>query len=56
MKTWEPPKLIILVRSRPEAALLEGCKSLDFPGAGPGADDTACDLTCTGWCQEDVTS
>lgn len=31
MKTWETPKLIALVRGRPEEAVLGTCKSM-FPG------------------------
>jgi hypothetical protein len=38
-KEWEKPQLIILVRGRPEEAVLTACKS---SGAGPGTDFAAC--------------
>jgi hypothetical protein len=40
-KTWEAPKLIVLVRSRPEESLTSGCKGTAFPG-GPNANATLC--------------
>lgn len=33
MKTWEKPKLIALVRSKPEEAVLQNCKSEQVSGA-----------------------
>jgi len=53
-KIWEKPNLIILVRSRPEEAVLEGCKWI----APTGADsvNNACgDVNC-GWCSLPSTS
>lgn len=32
--TWEKPELIVLVRSRPEEAVLTGCKSASVSGVG----------------------
>ncbi len=34
-KTWETPKLIVLVRGRPEELVLKGCKHPATP-SGPG--------------------
>ena len=31
-KQWEEPKLIILVRSRPEEAILSNCKGTELKG------------------------
>jgi len=35
-KTWVAPKLIILVRGKPEELVLDVCKAM-FEGAGPTA-------------------
>ena len=35
MKTWEKPRLIVLVRGKPEEAILIHCKAVDIAG-GPG--------------------
>jgi hypothetical protein len=43
-KTWEKPELIVLVRSRPEEAVLATCKRL-AGGAAPGAANR-CRVTC----------
>jgi hypothetical protein len=40
-KTWESPKLIVLVRSRPQEGILQTCKS-DAAGGSPQVDLTAC--------------
>ena len=38
MKTWKKPKLIVLVRSRPEEAVLNNCKQELVTGAGGTLD------------------
>jgi hypothetical protein len=46
-KAWETPQLIVLVRSKPEEAVLDACKFLHvgsepmewFPGCAHGAVD-----------------
>jgi hypothetical protein len=35
MKTWEIPKLVVLVRNKPEEAVLGACKSSSTEPAGP---------------------
>ena len=40
-KEWVTPELIVLVRSKPEEAVLVGCKFAGNP-AGSGAYDSAC--------------
>jgi hypothetical protein len=40
MKKWSKPELIVLARSRPEEAVLNGCKSWTEPG--PGATFAGC--------------
>jgi hypothetical protein len=42
MKKWESPKLIVLVRARPEESILGSCKTYSGPTAGPDADDYWC--------------
>jgi hypothetical protein len=41
-KTWESPKLIVLVRVRPEESILGACKSLNGPIPGPNDDYYFC--------------
>jgi hypothetical protein len=36
MKPWEKPKLIVLVRSQPEEALVMACKAANDTGTNPG--------------------
>jgi hypothetical protein len=43
MKKWEAPKLIVLVRSRPEESLVMACKG--FVAAGPQENAVACQDT-----------
>ncbi len=45
MKQWEKPKLIVLVRSRPEENILQTCKWTEYPPqiGGPGNYATVCD-------------
>ena len=42
MNKWEPPKLIVLVRSNPEEAVLDGCKMLDEGSVSPAETVTGC--------------
>ena len=52
MKIWEKPKLIVLVRSTPEEAVLTGCKNWGLSGALPAVGDcheregSACGFWC----------
>ncbi len=48
-KAWRRPELVVLVRSRPEEAVLAGCK---YPGvAGPGRPGVqACNHPAHGDC------
>ena len=39
MKTWQKPQLIVLVRSKPQEALLQACKGV---GSGPEDWDHGC--------------
>jgi hypothetical protein len=43
MKTWEAPKLIVLVRSRPEEMILQSCKTCHIM-AGPGNFFDGCEI------------
>ena len=40
-KTWQKPKLIVLVRGRPEERVLGDCKSAEDSG-GPSSDEGDC--------------
>ena len=40
-KEWELPELVVLVRSKPEEAVLAVCKTFPGPG-GPVSDDGSC--------------
>ena len=51
-KAWEKPELIVLVRSKPEEAVLGVCKSghgNDPGGSGPGYTNAQCEpyTNCT---------
>ena len=50
MKTWEKPKLVVLVRSKPEEAVLIDCKAADIadgPGyVAGGCWHPACEAIC----------
>ena len=52
-KAWVTPELIVLVRSKPEEAVLEGCKTA--AGDGPGNDVGGCTITCAN-CSSQVSS
>jgi len=47
MKKWEAPKLIVLVRSRPEENVTSSCKSANVFD-GPRAVNTACYFSSDG--------
>jgi hypothetical protein len=42
MKKWETPKLIVLVRGKPEELLLFNCKISGSSPWAPSGADTAC--------------
>lgn len=44
-KAWVSPELIVLVRSKPEEAVLGSCKML-AGGSGPDNANSACMTTC----------
>ena len=48
-KRWEKPKLVVLVRARPEESCLAACKA-QAGGTDPGSGFRACqgDSACTG--------
>ena len=39
MKTWEKPQLIVLLRNKPEEAVLYACKNWGLSGANSDASD-----------------
>ena len=43
-KTWKTPELTILVRSKPEEAVLDACKNA--AGGGPRTWDSGCMRDC----------
>jgi hypothetical protein len=49
-KAWVEPELIVLVRSKPEEAVLTGCKhyliSTDLNGANSACFVTGCSILC----------
>ncbi len=49
-KVWTEPELIVIVRNRPEEAVLVGCKDWMSSGTGPSSTVTECCTTadCTG--------
>jgi len=51
MKIWEKPRLIILVRRKPEEMLLQGCKYYLPPEIpGPGSVAGGCSWQCAATC------
>lgn len=48
-KTWETPQLIVLVRSKPEEAILQVCKDSD--PSGPSGTNGICSTDCSDYCQ-----
>ena len=43
-KTWQAPQLIILVRSKPEEAILTGCKTESGQTGSPTYTEYMCDV------------
>lgn len=54
-KTWEAPKLVILVRTRPEESILSACKT-NVGATGPNNFDEYCWNTACEACQDQVDS
>jgi hypothetical protein len=55
--TWEKPELIVLVRNRPEEAVLVGCKYLDRSAGSPNDHHTGClSQACGPKCEDTVSS
>ena len=52
-KEWSEPELIVLVRSKPEEAVLSGCKGSGSPGSSD-IQNTGCQTECSeeGKCHE----
>ena len=48
-KTWQTPKLITLVRSTPDEAVLDGCKT-DSTGFGPASGAADCSYNLNSVC------
>ena len=47
-KTWEKPELIVIVRSKPEEAVLNACKGHSHPGRNfANGCNTKTDPECT---------
>jgi hypothetical protein len=44
-KAWVMPELMILVRSKPEEAVLSGCKFITSGKNGPGSTVSTCRVT-----------
>lgn len=44
-KQWQRPELTVLVRSKPEEAVLATCKNTGTGGTGPGAANVYCQTT-----------
>ena len=55
-ETWEKPQLLVLVRHKPEEAVLGACKAAG--GLGPGGDEASCiyDGAFCGSCQDTASS
>jgi len=52
-KEWKTPELIVLVRSKPEEAVLAACKNTTTVPNGPTTNNTGCMVWspgCTGSC------
>lgn len=50
-KHWIKPELTILVRNKPEEAVLLACKEVDaVPGSGPGVNAAGCWNNPCIWC------
>ena len=57
-RAWSSPELIVLVRGKPEEAVLEFCKSNSVKGPGPGVAYNYCNAEICGstLCSEPVVS
>jgi hypothetical protein len=57
-KAWVTPELIVLVRSKPEEAVLVACKAWGGPwgGADPQDVQEGCSTTACVWCTAKVMS
>ena len=50
-KEWQKPELIVLVRSKPEEAVLAACKAWGGPwGADPQDVQEGCSTSACVWC------
>lgn len=49
-KTWQAPQLLIVVRSRPEEAVLMVCKMGTAEPSFPAMDDTNCEWQGCSYC------
>jgi hypothetical protein len=50
-EVWTEPELIVLVRSKPEEAVLDTCKTSSGAFKGPLTTDGYCmDEACSGFC------
>ncbi len=47
-KSWKKPELIVLVRSKPEEAVLTGCKAMDTLSGGAISDAGRLNGMCYG--------
>ena len=51
-KAWSEPALIVIVRGKPEEAVLDACKyngRADLSGAVFWGCESVCETYCTGW-------
>jgi hypothetical protein len=48
-KTWQKPELVVLVRNRPEEAILQDCKNWDVLGP-QDANDRCMNVECLSSC------
>ena len=55
-KEWQKPELIVLVRSRPEEAVLVGCKATGVVPVVNNWDDNRCKISECGTCNAHGTS
>jgi len=53
-RAWEKPELIVIVRSKPEEAVLNGCKLAGANPPGPGSSNNNCVLPGGGRCRVDT--
>ena len=53
MRKWSKPELIVLVRAKPEEAVLELCKFIRVSGDGSGSSNAQCLNLCMVSCMAD---